>query len=279
MSEIADGADFVFLGGCPRSGLTMMRCLLSGHSRIHCGPDTGLPVAIAMQWENFATQLGDLHSRDFGLEAEEVRTNMAELLTGLLGEPVKDHPGHLLIEKTSLNILVFERLARLLPQARFIHIVRDGRDVAASLLQRDWRGVDGRQFAHVTNPAAALKYWSDLVGIGLQAEAALGPGRVLRLRYEDVVKKPKRSITALLRFLGQAYEKSVLNYDGRSIELAGLERESLPLLNAPLTVERIGCGRELDVLVGEAVRKRLRQLGYGNISQINKPSRSRGRAH
>ena len=266
MSERTNGAGFVFLGGCPRSGLTLMRRLLSGHSRIHCGPDTGLPVAIAMQWENFATQLGDLHRKDFGLEAEPVRANMARLLTGLIGEAVRERPHHLLVEKTSLNILAFEHLGRLLPAARFVHIVRDGRDVAASLLQRDWRGPDGRRFAHVSDPAAALKYWCDLTGIGLQAEAALGPGRVLRLRYEDVVKRPKRSVTALLRFLELEYEPATLNYTGRPIELIGLERDSLPLLDAPLTTRRVGCGRALDGLMGEMVREQLRALGYGAAS-------------
>lgn len=262
MSEAANGAGFVFLGGCPRSGLTLMRRLLAGHSRIHCGPDTGLPVAIAMQWENFTTQLGDLHRRDFGLEAEQVRANMAELLTGLIGEPIQGLPRHLLVEKTSLNILAFERLGRLLPQARFVHIVRDGRDVAASLLQRDWRGPDGQRFAHVSDPRGALKYWCDLTGIGLQAEAALGQGRLLRLRYEDVVKKPKRSMTALLRFLGLEYETATLNYAGRPIELVGVERDSLPLLDAPLTTARIGGGRALGEMADAMVQERLRALGY-----------------
>tara|TARA_R110000744_G_scaffold77899_4_gene153630 strand:- start:9740 stop:10537 length:798 start_codon:yes stop_codon:yes gene_type:complete len=262
MSEAASGTGFVFLGGCPRSGLTVMRRLLDGHSRIHCGPDTGLPVAIAMQWENFATQLGDLHRDDFGLEAEQVRANMAGLLTGLIGEVVRDRPGDLLVEKTSLNILAFERLGRLLPGARFVHIVRDGRDVAASLLQRDWHGPDGRPFAHVSDPGAALQYWCDLTGIGLQAETALAPGRVLRLRYEDVVKKPKRSVTALLRFLDLGYEPAMLEYTRQPIELIGLERDSLPLLDAPLTTARIGGGRAVNAAVSAAVGDRLRALGY-----------------
>ncbi|WP_339745674.1 sulfotransferase [uncultured Maricaulis sp.] len=272
MSETASGAGFAFLGGCPRSGLTLMRRLLTGHSRIHCGADTGLPVAIAMQWENFTTQLGDLHRQDFGLEAEQVRINMAELLTGLIGAPAEADPDLVVVEKTSLNILAFERLGRLLPQARFVHIVRDGRDVAASLLQRDWRGPDGQRFAHVSDPAAALKYWSDLTGIGLQAEAALGPRRVLRLRYEDIVKKPKRSMTALLRFLGLEYEVATLNYTGRPIELVGVGRDSLPLLDAPLTTARIGGGRALGELADEVVQERLRALGYAAAAA---PARAR----
>ena len=108
-----DGQRLVFAGGCPRSGLTLLRRLVEPHSRIHCGPDTGLPPAIAMQWQAFASQLGDLHARDFDLQAEDMRHAMAELLTGLFEVPLAADPRRVLIEKTSLNIAAFEQLGRL----------------------------------------------------------------------------------------------------------------------------------------------------------------------
>ena len=76
------------------------------------------------------------------------------------------------------------------------------------------------------------------------------------------MKKPKRTVSALLRFFGLDYEATTLNYSGRAIELTGLERDSLPLLDEPLTTARIGHGRPLDGLAGEAVQGRLRELGY-----------------
>lgn len=254
----------IFMGGCPRSGLTLLRRLLSMHTRIHCGPDTGLPPSLAMQWNAFAANLGDLHQQDFDLDREAVRSNMAELLTGLIATPIKDAPHKRLVEKTSLNVIAFTALAELLPAARFVHVVRDGRDVAASLLQRDWRDPQGQRFIHTTDRAAALKYWTDLTGLGLQAEQALGPKRILRVRYEDLVRKPKRTLKTLLEFIGLGFEKQVFNYPAHPIQLEGMERDSLPLLNEALTAQRIGAGAELAETASSKPETLLRlgQLGY-----------------
>ncbi|GLK53411.1 sulfotransferase family protein [Maricaulis virginensis] len=256
-----DGQRLVFAGGCPRSGLTLLRRLVEPHSRIHCGPDTGLPPAIAMQWQAFASQLGDLHARDFDLQAEDMRRAMAGLLTGLFEVPLAADPRRVLIEKTSLNIAAFEQLGRLLPQAKFIHVVRDGRDVAASLLDRDWRDANGQAYPHVSRPDAALKYWFDLTGIGLRADQALA-GRIHRVRYEDLVKRPRATLTALTAFLGLGYEPAMLHFAGRPVELKGLERDSLPLINSALTQRRIGTGAALDAQVTPEIRGRLDALGY-----------------
>jgi len=255
-----DGAGFVFLGGVPRSGLTLLRRLLVGHPHIHCGPDTGLPTSIALQWQNFHQTLGSLHKTEFDLEGEQVRSVMADLLTGLIGEPIKTDGTQVLVEKTSLNILAFKPLAELLPAARFVHVVRDARDVAASLLQRDWCDANGQPFAHVSDPVAALNYWTGLAGIGLEAETALAD-RCLRITYEDLVRAPKRTLTTLLRFIGQEFDPGLFDVPDEAVFTA-LERDSLPLLLGPVVKARIGSGQALTPHLTDPVRARLRALGY-----------------
>ncbi|RKQ95586.1 sulfotransferase family protein [Maricaulis maris] len=268
-----DGAGLIFAGGCPRSGLTVLRRLIEPHRHVHCGPDTGLPPSIAMQWQNFARELGPLHARDFDLGAEDMRQSMAELLTGMISAPL-DTPGvEVLVEKTSLNVAAFDPLGRLLPQARFIHVVRDGRDVANSLLARDWRDPQGRPFLHVSDPGAALKYWTDLTGIGLAAERSLA-GRICRVRYEDLVTRPKATMTTLMTFLGFKFEPAQLHFATRRIELHGLEHDSVPLINQPLTRRRAGAGSALDGQVTAATRQRLTELGYGPQATAGKRRRN-----
>lgn len=258
----SDGEGLVLAGGCPRSGLTLLRRLLEPHRHVHCGPDTGLPPSIAMQWQNFARELGPLHAQDFDLGAEEMRRTMADLLTGMISAPLDQPSIKVLVEKTSLNVAAFDPLGRLLPQARFIHVVRDGRDVANSLLARNWRDPQGRPFPHVSDPGAALKYWTDLTGIGLAAERSLAD-RIIRLRYEDLATRPKATVSGLMRFLGLKFEPAQLHFATRSIDLHGLEQESLPLINQPLTRRRVGAGAGLDAQVDAATRQRLDELGYG----------------
>ncbi|BDW99350.1 sulfotransferase family protein [Maricaulis maris] len=269
-----DGAGLVFAGGCPRSGLTVLRRLIEPHSRVHCGPDTGLPPSIAMQWQNFARELGPLHARDFDLGTDDMRRTMADLLTGMIGTPLDQPEVKVLVEKTTLNVAAFEPLARLLPQARFIHVVRDGRDVANSLLARDWRDPQGRPFPHVSDPQAALKYWTDLTGIGLAAERRLH-GRICRVRYEDLVIRPKATITELMTYLGLKFEPAQLHYATRTIALHGLELDSAPLINQPLTRRRVGAGAALDAQVSPATRQRLMELGYGEVGRDRSQRRRR----
>ncbi len=269
-----DGAGLVFAGGCPRSGLTLLRRLIEPHRQVHCGPETGLPPSIAMQWQNFARELGPLHARDFDLGAEDMRRAMADLLTGMISVPLDAPDIDVLVEKTTLNVAAFAPLGRLLPKARFIHVVRDGRDVANSLLARDWRDPQGRPFPHVSDPQAALKYWTDLTGIGLAAERSL-TGRIVRLRYEDLATRPRATITGLMRFLGLKFEPAQLHFATRQVALHGLERDSLPLINQPLTRRRVGVGAALDGRVDSMTRQRLVELGYGTGNAALKRRRSR----
>jgi hypothetical protein len=68
-------------------------------------------------------------------------------------------------------------IARLMPTARFIHILRDGRDVAMSMLKFEWGA---------TNLYAGCRYWSRTTGQGCRDGALLGD-RYLELRLEDLM--------------------------------------------------------------------------------------------
>lgn len=252
----------VFLGGCPRSGLTLLRSLLSTHPRLYCGSDTSLAPPIVLQWRNFSAALGALHARDFGLNAEHVRREMADLLLGLIDQG----DGRVVCEKSPLNILVFADLAAMIPEARFVHVVRDGRDVAHSLLQRDWCDPrSGVPFAHVREPARALDYWSQLVDRGLQAETAVGRSRCLQIRYEDLVQRPKRTLKSLFGFIGLDLPGDLFAFHQRQIDLEGIERDSLPLLGQKLTSSRVMTAPDdLRALAASMprVRNSLEVLGY-----------------
>ncbi len=107
---------------------------------------------------------------------------------------------------------------RVLPEARFLHIVRDGRAVASSLLRmawwKGWRGPDAWRFGPLSESDRAT--WeasgrSFTVLAGLQwkicleaaeaAKASLPAHRVLELRYEDLCAEPSRVIGEVCQFL------------------------------------------------------------------------------
>ena len=110
-------------------------------------------------------------------------------------------------------------LAAILPEAKFVHVVRDGRSVANSYLQVRWwqgyRGVPGWTFGHLSDEERcaweATSYsWPYLAGLEWKRfmdafEASrneIGSERWLDVRYEDLVVRPKEETTAVLRFVG-----------------------------------------------------------------------------
>src|SRR3954447_9076114 len=110
-------------------------------------------------------------------------------------------------------------LAAVFPDARFVHVVRDGRSVANSYVQIRWwqgyRGAPGWTFGHLTEQESkqweATKYswpylagleWKRLIDAFEAARSEIGPERWLDVRYEDLVARPAEETTAALRFVG-----------------------------------------------------------------------------
>ena len=135
-----------------------------------------------------------------------------------------------------------------LPSAKFIHVVRDGRSVAASWLRMPWwRGHDGPGGWHFGPlPADYATEWEAggrsqpmLAGIGwkllldamdaARARTALQPDRWMEVRYEDVVAAPRPSFAAMLEFLGleetAAFGDSLARYQFVPATLDGARRQ------------------------------------------------------
>jgi hypothetical protein len=105
------------------------------------------------------------------------------------------------------------------PDARFIHVVRDGRAVANSLLQTSWwtghQGASNWDFGPLPEPyakeweASGQSYvllaglsWKLLLDAFEAARAAIPCSQWLEVRYEDVLADPRGQIAAMLEFLG-----------------------------------------------------------------------------
>lgn len=100
--------------------------------------------------------------------------------------------------------LVIERLLRAIPGLRYVHLSRDGRDMAYSRNQnqlRLWGPIVLGRALPDPQPADALEYHC-AVHRRIAALAAAEPDRVLMLRFEALCAAPEAEIAGLLRFLG-----------------------------------------------------------------------------
>ena len=101
-------------------------------------------------------------------------------------------------EKTPMHVHHMNLLASAFPEARFIHIIRDGRDCAASFHRR-WR----------FNPIRTISRWKKAVRAGTRDGQLLG-ARHMEVRYEAVTEAPDAAFRDLLEFLNLPFEPAVL---------------------------------------------------------------------
>jgi hypothetical protein len=106
-------------------------------------------------------------------------------------------------DKTPEYVHRIPLLAEAHPGARFVHVVRDGRDVALSMLA----------MAHMHRRAASAAYfWRRSIRDGRRAADLLG-NRYLEVRYEDLVEDPEPAMRAICSLVGLAFDPNVLRHD------------------------------------------------------------------
>jgi hypothetical protein len=102
-------------------------------------------------------------------------------------------------EKTPQHVQHLEALAELFPTAKFIHVVRDGRDCAASFHRR-W----------LRRPELTIFRWKKVVAAGRAQGQRVGADRYMQIRYEDLTAAPESSLRAICTFLDLPFDPAVL---------------------------------------------------------------------
>lgn len=249
-------AEFVFIGGAGRSGTTLFRAMLGAHSGIHCGPELKLVPIISGLREQWVRTMGkDLQEAGVGTEVldEAVRSFITALLHGSAPEGMR------VAEKTPHNLLHTALLGRLFPRARFLHVVRDGRAVAASLVRQRW--VDpatGKPIWYCQDVEGASRYWVEVVST-IRHQAASVPGRYLEVRYEELVQSPEDTMRRVLAFLGEPWDAAVLAHHEADTRLSSREASSAAVAGA---------------LSDGALRKWRTQLSDADLSRFDQRTQS-----
>jgi hypothetical protein len=228
---------YVFIVGCPRSGTTLLRRLVDTHPHIAIIHQSRF-IPNFFEGRRGLTPEGLVTAKlvDRLLQARGVKNleTSRELLESLVeaGEPVsystfvtgvfdlygKGQGKPLVGDKTPAYVRRIPTLHTLWPEARFVHLIRDGRDVCMSAI--NWRKADhalGRFSAWTEDPiTTAAVWWEWQVRLGREDGGSLAPQLYHEVRYESLVSVPEEACAALCDFLGIPYDDAMLKFhEGR----------------------------------------------------------------
>jgi hypothetical protein len=230
----------IIIGGCGSSGTTLIRKMLNAHPNIACGPemsvfdrpkmykvnltwlytmyrnldfdslDEEMLFALRMQPTNF-TYCGlhpDNHSKYYH-EPEEIERmfdlveTMPEFFDLYFSRYAKKQGKKRWAEKTPNNLFCIDDIFSWYPEAHFIVMIRDGRDVVLSLTAR-----------RSTHSIVAIFRW--LVSAAAYIEIIKREpdyiDRILRVDYEDLVLDPERTLRKVCLRIGEKYDPAMLDY-------------------------------------------------------------------
>jgi hypothetical protein len=133
----------------------------------------------------------------------------AALGNAVFGPKARAKGASIWCEKTPRNLLYADVIALIYPRAKFINVVRDGRDVLSSMLERKfWPVAKSPRYPQTlgfTGPVEfdqAIGYWTTLLDIGRIHAAEIGPGRWLDVRFEDLSTDLEGTMTRVFEFVG-----------------------------------------------------------------------------
>jgi Sulfotransferase domain len=169
----------IIIGGSPRSGTTLLISILSAHPDIYCVREEAWAFYDTDSLVEFETFIDEYLWHHIPDGAERTHRRWCE--------------------KTPRNVFAIDNLIKFFgPDLKFIHLVRDGRDVITSKHPHDpsrfWVGEED---------------WVWHVGEGLRY---YNHPQVLTVRYEDIVLKFDATIKRVLEFTGDAMVESVLDW-------------------------------------------------------------------
>jgi thioester reductase-like protein len=227
----------LFILSPPRSGSTLLRVMLAGHSRLFSPQELYLGGFSDMAAHDrhlggtvlnmgVIATIAELLSRtgawNLYVQWKQGAVSTAEVyafFSSRLG-------GRTLVDKSPLFFPpqpVIRRLASLFPRARFVHLVRHPVACISSYVRERFHGIFP-ETSGIDPYDCGEWVWTRVHEGILELEAELGPGRMHRLYFEDLTADPERALRRLCPSLGLSFEPALLMpYSGHRMVAGGFQ--------------------------------------------------------
>jgi hypothetical protein len=221
-----------FIVGVPRSGTTLLRLMLDAHPELTIPPETHFLPRVIRACRHGASpeRIAHVVSRhrrweDFGIEREQYLARLRQIHPLEAGPAIrafydlyaertgKPRWG----DKTPGYAVKMRRIQRALPEARFIHLIRDGRDVIMSRARKSQRPL---------RVEVAAKRWKRrVVATRKRSEGVDG---YMELRYEELVANPEAALRRVCELIELPFDPAMLAYHERAAQRLGEIDRELP---------------------------------------------------
>ena len=210
-----------FVVGSARSGTTLLRLILNSHPKLAVPPESRFIIEFLPRSEDVNVReyldslAGHRRFQSWHVDIDKVRDligphervpyNVA--IEKTFGAFAAEHGKSRWGDKTPRYVENIPQLVSLFPDAQFIHLVRDGRNVALSYAETD--------FGPKTI-AKAARIWQRRVGRGMQDGRPLGPARYTEVKYEDLVADSEAVVKDICSFLGVEFDQKMFDEEERA---------------------------------------------------------------
>lgn len=231
----------VFLVGCPRSGTTLLQNMLMAHSSITSFPESHFFTqgfggsrlqrlqknikrghhlyAVLLPW--LEQVQAKLRLSPHTLHPAWSRSTIIQQFVDQLDRWTAEQNKSLWVEKTPMHLDHIHQISRYLPDARFIHTIRDGRAVVASLYDVT------RKYPEAWGGPRSLEdcvaQWNRCMVL---SHRQLNSKQHHFVIYEQLVQSPETVLTLLCSFLNQPFEAGMISHFGKVSKEAVLEPEA-----------------------------------------------------
>ena len=222
----------IFIIGNPRSGTTLLRLLLHAHSNISIPPEAGFALWLYKKYikyssSNLESYLEDMRKtkkidnwnlcwdhlkKKLVVKSPESYSELIDLIYQFYGNSI----GKQNIrwgDKNNFYLNYIDQIKMLFPDAFFIHVIRDGRNVACSyvkLSKKNFKSPDAPKLPHKISEIA--KEWNNNLNTIRNSFNKFNYENVKEIRLEDLTDQPKRTIIDIMKFIRERYEENVLEF-------------------------------------------------------------------
>ena len=146
---------------------------------------------------------------------------LRSMIEGFYGPLVQRKGKARWLEKTPTNLVYMPELYRLFPEAKFLHIIRDGRDVAVSIVRNFWPIGDNpvveQKFHKVPRTIRnAARFWRVYLEKGLELACQLPPEAYKEIRLEQLIAEPEATLRDICAFIDEPFEQRLLTVPVRA---------------------------------------------------------------